>query len=270
MSAYNDFEFLRTSVEGRILTVTLDRSDALNACRASDHTEMSLLPSRVAQDDDVDVIVITGAGRAFCVGGDDTLVVDIISDESVRRRVEHEARTMIHALVDLDKPVVVALNGFAMGAGLAFALMGDIVVAERGTRFADGHVLLAVTAGDGGTITWPLYAGLLRAKRWLMTGDWITAEDAERIGLVTELADSGEALARATEYARKLAGLPQDAVRSTKRSLNQWLRLGLSTAFDVSIAAEFAAFGSPSVAAHITDFLAQQDARSERSAKQQT
>jgi enoyl-CoA hydratase len=247
--------FLTTRMEDRILFVTLDRPEALNACDEQDHREMAQIAGRIAADDAVDVVVVTGEGRAFCVGGHKDLIGELITDEAVRGRVEYDARTMIHSLAELDKPLIVALNGYAMGAGLAFALMGDIIIAERGAKFADGHVLLGMAAGDGGAITWPLYAGLLRAKRWLLTGDWITAEDAERVGLVTELVDKGRSLERATEFARQLAALPQEPIRYTKRSLNQWLKAGIGTAFDLSCGYEFKTLGSAATAAQIKKIM---------------
>jgi len=246
-----DYSFIRTRVEDRILFMTFDRPEALNACTEDDHRQMSEIPAEIAADASVDVVVATGAGRAFSVGGHHDLLEALTLDAGVRARVERDARTMIHSLAELDKPLIVALNGYAMGGGLAFALMGDIIVAERGVRFADGHVLAAVAAGDGGVLTWPLYAGLLKSKRWLLTGEFITVEEAERVGLVTELVDPGGSLERATEFARQLATLPQEPIRYTKRALNQWFRLGLNTAFDLSCAYEFMTLGSPATAAHV-------------------
>ncbi len=249
-------KFITQRREGRILYLTLSRPEVLNACYEDDHDEMAEIWPQIAADDDVDVVVLTGAGRAFSAGGHLDLFRELITDAATRERVQRGAEMMIHALVDFPKPLIVAMNGLAMTGGLALALMADIIIAERHVRLTDGHVVAGIAAGDGGVLTWPLYAGLLRAKRWLMTGDWISAEEACEIGLVTEVVDEGQSLARATEYAAKIAALPQDGVRSTKRALNGWQRLGLPI-FDVSCGYEFANLASPRVREHAERLLAE-------------
>ena len=252
---YDQYRFIDVRKEGRIAFVTLSRPDVLNACLEGDHREMATIPGDLAADDEVDVVVATGAGRAFSVGGHVAMLKELTEDGGTRARVERDAREMIMRLVALDKPLVVALNGVAMGGGLAFALMGDVIIAERHAKVADGHVLAGIAAGDGGVLTWPLYAGLLRAKRWLLTGDWITAEEAYRVGLVTEIVDTGQSLTRATEFAKQLAALPQAAVRSTKRALNHWMQVG-ATAFDLSLTAEFRDLAAPEAASRAREFFA--------------
>ena len=244
---YDHYQYLEVRKKGRIAFVTLSRPESLNACLEADHREMAVLPLELAADDDVDVIVATGAGRAFSVGGHVALLKELTEDAGTRARVERDARTMILSLMALDKPLVVALNGVAMGGGLAFALMGDVIIAEEQTKVADGHVLAGIAAGDGGVLTWPLYAGLLRSKRWLLTGGWITAEEMHRIGLVTEVVGRGQSLARATEFAEELAALSQPAIRSTKRALNQWMQAGVAS-LDVALTAQFRDLASPAAA----------------------
>lgn len=252
--SYPDYRFLRLAVEGRVLTVTMSRPEALNALSQEAHSELSGLAQHFADDPDVDVLLITGEGRGFSVGGDRDLLERLTQDADTRASIEREARHMITSLVNLEKPVVVALNGYAMGGGLAFALMADIVVAARQAQIADGHMLAAIAAGDGGVLTWPLYTGLLRAKRWLLTGDFISAEEAAAIGLVTEVVDTDECMPRAREYAHRLAALPQAPIRATKSALNQWQKLGLPI-FEMSLRAEIANLASDESREVIDEYL---------------
>ncbi len=241
---YGDYRFLAVEVAGGIAVVTLNRPEALNACRLEDHAEMARILRDLARDETVRVAVVTGAGRAFSVGGDLALLEEMIEHPERLERLVADGREMIEAHIALDKPIVAAVNGYAAGAGLALALLCDYIVVDRDAQLADGHIRAALAAGDGGALIWPLTVGLVRAKRYLLTGDWITASEAERIGLVTEVVEPGCSLARALDVARRLASGPQQAIRSTKRALNQWLRLGAVTAFDYSLALEAATFGT--------------------------
>jgi enoyl-CoA hydratase len=162
----------------------------------------------------------------------------------VLHQLLHDAKAVIDAHEALDKPIIAAINGWAMGAGLAFALLCDMIYAERGVMMADGHIRAAIAAGDAGALIWPLTVGLTKSKRYLLTGDAIDADEAERIGLITEVVEPGTSLAVATAMARRLANGPQLAIRYTKRALNQWLRLGSVTAFDYSVALEMLTFRS--------------------------
>jgi enoyl-CoA hydratase len=137
------------------------------------------------------------------------------------------------APIEFEKPLVTAVNGTVKGGPLVTALLSDIVIAERHVVFSDPHVTMAVAAGDGGVLAWPMAMGLLRAKRYLMTGDAITAEQAQELGLVTEVVEEGASLERAMVFARRFAEGPRHALRYTKRALNQWYRIGMP-AFDVS------------------------------------
>jgi enoyl-CoA hydratase len=224
---YSEYDYLDVTVEDGIALIRLDRPEILNACDIDDHAELARILRDIARDDDVRVAVVTGNGRAFSVGGSYDLLEAAMDDVGdARARVFADGREMILSHVELDKPVICALNGYAMGAGAAFALHCDFVIADRSAKLADGHVRAAIAAGDGGTLIWPLTAGLIRAKRYLLTGDWISAEDAVACGLYTEVVDDGQCLARAMEYAERLAAGPQQAIRLTKRALNQWLRQG--------------------------------------------
>jgi enoyl-CoA hydratase len=244
---YQGYELLNIEVTDRIARVTFDLPERQNRYTIHTHTELARIVGELALDPEVNSVLVTANGRAFCAGADDGVLEAADADPAVLRRTLDEARTQVHGLVDIDKPIVVALTGTAMGAGLALVLLADIIIAERHVRFTDGHVLAAMPAGDGGVLAWPASVGIIRAKRYLMTADPISAEEAERIGLITEVVDTGAAKARAEVYARRFADGPQRAIRFTKRSLNQWLKARLD-AFDLSLAYEEATFESGDVA----------------------
>ncbi len=145
-------------------------------------------------------------------------------------------------MINLDKPVVSAINGVAVGAGLAVALMADISIASENARITDGHIRLGVAAGDHAALIWPLLCGMAKAKYYLLTGDFLDGKEAERIGLVSMVVPPEKLMSTAMEVAQKLATGPQPAIRWTKRALNQWLRMAGHTAFDYSLALEMMGF----------------------------
>jgi enoyl-CoA hydratase len=240
---YTSYKYLDIQVEDGIAMVRINRPEQLNACmEPGDHYEFGKSLRDFAADDDVLVILATGNGRAFSVGGGRESTLELGSDRNNAWRLYREARDLVNAHIDLDKPFITALNGYALGSGTAYGLLGDFIIAERHVRFGDGHIAGGVAAGDGGAVIWPLSVGLIRAKKYLLTGDWISAEEAERIGLVTEVVESGESWERGLELARRLANGPQTAIRYTKRALNQWHRVGTVVGFDFSLALETETF----------------------------
>jgi enoyl-CoA hydratase len=247
---YEGYELLSVEVREGVGRVTFNLPDQRNCYTLETHRELVTIVGDLAADPDVNAVLVTANGRAFCGGAQDGVLQRVTADDASLRRALDEARAQVHALVDLDKPVVIALTGTAMGAGLALVLLADIIIAERHVRFTDGHVLAAMPAGDGGVLAWPASVGIIRAKRYLLTGDPISAEEAERIGLITEVVDDGMGKARAEVYARRLAEGPQRAIRFTKRALNEWLRAGLD-AFDLSLAYEEVSLQSGDVAAAV-------------------
>ncbi|WP_162941946.1 enoyl-CoA hydratase-related protein [Desertimonas flava] len=239
-----------------ILVATLNRPDKLNALRRADHDELTQLLRTVPEDDDTRVLVLRGAGRSFCVGGDLGLVEETVrGDHRARLRTQRMARDLVQAQIDLEKPVVVAVQGQCSGAGAALALLCDIIVAERSATFADGHVRHGMAAGDGGVLTLPLAMGIVRAKRYLLSGDWFGAEEAERCGLVTEVVDDGASFERAMEWAERLSALNPAAVQLTKRAVNGWLAHGMTTAFNLGLAFETLSFGDPDTEAALSPYL---------------
>ena len=175
----------------------------------------------------------------------DTRVV-VIRGEGKGTRVWREARDLVYNIINCSKPIVSAMHGAAVGAGLVAGLLADISIAARDARIIDGHTRLGVTAGDHAAIVWPLLCGMARAKYYLMLCETVTGEEAERIGLVSLCVDEAELITRAFEVANKLAAGSQTAIRWTKYSLNNWLRMAGPT-FDTSLALEFMGFGGPDV-----------------------
>lgn len=217
-----------------VAVATLNRPERLNAVDATMHRELSTLAADADVDPDVRVLVITGAGRAFCAGGD----FSGNGPDSSSPAMWTEARRIVDALLECRKPVISAVNGYAMGLGATVALLCDVVVAARSAVFADTHVNMGVGAGDGGQVIWPLLMGVNRAKYYLMTGDRLVAEEAERLGLVTFVTDDGGALDRALEIARRLAAGPAVAIAASKVPINHWIRAQAAQILPLSLAME--------------------------------
>jgi enoyl-CoA hydratase len=221
-----------------IRIVTLNRPDALNAVNAPLHAALVRVWRDLAADDDVAAVILTGAGRAFSAGGDLAWFAEISADRSLRERVLTEARQIYDGMVELKAPVVVAVNGPAVGLGCSLAVLGDIVLMSSTAYLADPHVSVGLVAGDGGIASWPLMTSLLRAKEYILLGDRIPAEEAERIGLANHVVAPEELMPKAIEYARRFAALPRQAVRESKRAFNLLLRDAGSRVLDFALAAE--------------------------------
>ena len=210
------------------------------------HAELSEIWRDVSADDSVRCAVLRGDGLGFSGGGDLALVQDMASDFAVRTRVWKEARDLVYNVVNCDKPIVSAMHGPAVGAGLVAGLLADISVAARSARIVDGHTRLGVAAGDHAAMVWPLLCSMAKAKYYLMLCEPISGEEAERIGLVSLAVDDDMLLPRAWDIADRLALGSQTAVRWTKYALNNWLRQA-GPAFDASLALEFMGFTGPDV-----------------------
>jgi enoyl-CoA hydratase len=210
------------------------------------HRELAQIWRDVSADDSVRCAVLRGEGAGFSGGGDLSLVQDMATDFEVRTRVWKEARDLVYNVINCDKPIVSAIHGPAVGAGLVAGLLADISIAAKGARIVDGHTRLGVAAGDHAAIVWPLLCGLAKAKYYLMLCETVSGEEAERIGLVSLAVDEDQLLPKAYEIADRLAEGSQSAIRWTKYSLNNWLRQA-GPAFDTSLALEFIGFGGPDV-----------------------
>ena len=233
-----------------ILWMTLNRPDVLNATDRRMHTELVNVWDTITRNDAVRVIVVTGAGRAFSAGGDLDMVAKAYRDYDEIVRILDEARDLVCNILRCQTPIVSAINGPAVGAGLVVALLADVSIAAENARLADGHVRMGVSAGDHAAIIWPLLCGMAKAKYYLMTGDFVSGREAERMGLVSLAVPDEELLERAQAVATNLARGPRDALRFTKRALNQWL-LQAAPIFDHSAALELLGFFSEDMMAGV-------------------
>jgi enoyl-CoA hydratase len=244
-AAYTHLRFDRRA-DG-VLLVTLDDPERLNATGADMHLQLSQLFRTVDGDPTVRAVVVTGAGRAFSAGGDLAWIADQVGDYAQTLRVMKEAGDIVRTMIDCDTPIVSAINGVAVGAGLAVALLADISIIDEDARLTDGHIRLGVAAGDHAVAVWPLLCGMAKAKYYLLTADFLDGREAERIGLVSKAVPADEVLTTAMEVAGKLAAGPVDATRMTKRALNHWLRQALPN-FEASLAYEMINFLGPDAA----------------------
>jgi enoyl-CoA hydratase len=229
-----------------VLRLTLRAPGRLNAVSGAMHGELAALWRTIGEDDATRAVVVRGADGAFSAGGDLDLVEEIAGDPAARLRVFHEARDLVYNVIDCPKPIVSAITGPAVGAGLAIGLLADISIATPAARIIDGHTKLGVAAGDHAAIVWPLLCGLAKAKYHLLLCEPLDGVEAERIGLVSLCVPEAELDDRALEIAMRLAGGAQPALRHTKLALNNWLRLA-GPAFDASLALEFLDMTGPDV-----------------------
>ena len=235
---------------GSILEIVMGAGQSANGklatADADMHRELAEIWRDVSADPDIRVALIRGEGKGFSAGGDLALVEAMANDFATRTRVWQEARDLVYNLINCDKPVVSAMHGPAVGAGLVAGLLADISIAARGARIVDGHTRLGVAAGDHAAIVWPLLCGMAKAKYYLMLCESVSGEEAERIGLVSLAVDEQALVAKAFEVAERLAAGSQTAIRWTKYALNNWLRMA-GPAFDTSLALEFMGFSGPDV-----------------------
>ena len=242
-SGYQDLKIRR--VEPGILEIVMRAEEGkLSVTTARMHAEMARVWLDVDRDPDTRVAILRGEGRGFSAGGDLKMVEEMTQDFAVRARVWREAKDLVYNLINCSKLVVSAMHGPAVGAGLVAGLLADISIAAKNARIIDGHTRLGVAAGDHAAIVWPLLCGMAKAKYYLLLCESISGEEAERLGLVSLCCPENELNEKALEVARKLAAGAQTALRWTKYSLNNWLRMA-GPAFDASLALEILGFTGP-------------------------
>ena len=230
---------MRFDYEGRVLTVTIE-GNSVNAVDAAMHEDLARVFVDLQRDPDSDIIVLTGAGRAFCAGGDFDWFQEQINEPRKFRDIGHEAKRIVFSLLDLEKPIVCRMNGAAAGLGATVALLCDVIVAEENAKIGDPHVKVGLVAGDGGAVIWPQLIGFARAKEFLMTGDLMTAKRAAEIGLVNYAVPLAELDSKVAEIVEKIAGNPRWAVRWSKTVVNIQLKDIANKLMDASIAYEMA------------------------------
>lgn len=254
--AIDSYELLQLSRNSGVLTVTINRPRRLNAINDELHEELGRVFIDAAGDDETQVVVLTGAGRAFSAGGD---------IKAMREHAEttgtyggyvdmSTAKRIVFSLLDLEKPIIAKINGDAMGLGATLALMCDIVYMADHATIADPHVTAGVVAGDGGAVIWPALIGFARAKEYLLTGDKLTAAQAEQLGLVNHAVPAAELDTTVQAMARRLADGPRDAIRGTKVSVNIALKQLAHTILDTSIAYEALSMRGPAHAEAVAAF----------------
>jgi enoyl-CoA hydratase len=235
---YDDYQFLTFARRPNgVLVVTINRPEKLNAANDRMLLEFAEVWNTVKHDATTRVVVITGAGRAFCAGGD-----------------LHGDLNIVYNMIHLDKVIISAINGPAAGAGLALALTADISLIDEDAKITDAHAKIGVAAGDHALMLWPLFCGLPKAKLYLLTANQLDGKEAERIGLVSECMPGPKLMARAFELADQLALGPQRAIRWTKRCLNHWVRQA-APIFDLSVAYEGLNFMEPDASEGLHAFV---------------
>jgi len=250
---YGEYEFLNVAVADRIATITINRPDRLNAVHNALHHELEQIWIDVRADQDVNAIILTGAGRAFCAGGDvKGMAEGSLSGAAPKKGkgrgrgpiAASNGRRVIENMLDVEQPIIGAINGDAIGLGATLALLCDITVASEKARFADTHVKVGIVAGDGGAVIWPLLIGPHRAKEFLMRGNFISGAEAGRIGMVNYAVGPDDVMTKAHELARELADGPTWAIRWSKLAVNKWLKQQANLILDASLAYEMMTFNT--------------------------
>lgn len=251
MTDYSRYELIKVENDRGLATVTLNRPDSLNAVNGELHRELEHIWVDLADDRDINAIVLTGAGRAFCAGGDVKGMSSRSSSESSAREARRSnlatpahGRRIVQNMLDVEQPIIGAINGDAVGLGATIALLCDVIVASEKARFGDTHVKVGIVAGDGGAVIWPLLVGPARAKEFLMRGNLINGAEAAKMGLVNYAVPPEMVIPRANELARELADGATLAIRFTKLSVNKWLKDQVNLILDASLALEMLTFAT--------------------------
>ena len=224
--------------DGPVRTVVISRPAELNAVNQPLHWALANVWRQLAADRAVRVVILTGAGRTFCAGGDVDWITTFLDDPVARDESIREGAQIIEEMLRFPLPVIAAVNGAAVGLGCSLAVLCDIVLISETAHLADPHVTVGLVAGDGGAAFWPLLTPLLRSREYLYTGDRIPAATAVELGLATRAVAPGDLLPEARRLAERLAGQPAEALQATKRVLNMHMSQALSGALQAGFAAE--------------------------------
>lgn len=235
---YSKYKELKVTQKNRILTITINRPEDMNAVNKQLHGEFSTIFLDAEYDDDIDIVILTGAGKAFCAGGDLKWLLGIHGDPvATSYHISHD-RKIQNAMLDMEKPIIAKVNGPAIGLGCSLALFCDFVYATPRSKFADPHVSVGLVAGDGGCVMWPQLIGYARAKKFLLTGEIMLADDALNMGLITEVVDEEKIDEKVQELAEKLRDGAKYAIRWTKTSINAGLKVLANSIIDRAAAFE--------------------------------
>ena len=235
---YSKYQELKVTKDNRILTISINRPDDMNAVNEQLHGEFSTIFIDAEYDDDIDIVIITGSGKAFCAGGDLKWLLGIHGDPvATSYHISHD-RKIQNAMLDMEKPIIAKVNGPAIGLGCSLALFCDFIYATPRSKFADPHVSVGLVAGDGGCVMWPQLIGYARAKKFLLTGEIMLANDALEMGLITEVVDEDRIDEEVQKLAEKLRDGAKYAIRWTKTSINAGLKVIANSIIDRAAAFE--------------------------------
>jgi enoyl-CoA hydratase len=250
---------LVVTADGPVRLIELNRPEQRNAASEALHTALAAVWDRLAADEAVRAVVLTGRGRAFSAGGDFHVMTRVQRDEAFREQNVAEARSIITGMVRFPAPVIAAVNGPAVGLGCSLALLSDLVLMAEGAYLADPHLQVGLVPGDGGPMVLPLVVGPARAKEMLFLGERVSAAEAVRLGLANRVVPGEELLADAMDLARRLAALPARALRDTKRAVNLHLEQAMAMVMETALAAERDSMGSPEHAEIVAKLLAKRN-----------
>lgn len=244
---YSRYRYLSIQKDNGIATLTLNQPDNRNAIHAEMHAELEHVWLDLAGDRSVNVILFTGAGKTFSAGGDIKRMASRFgTDEGWEFSLVTPANTrrLFQNILEVEQPIICAVNGDAVGLGATLALFSDVAIIAETARFGDSHVKVGLVAGDGGAVVWPLLVGPARAKEFLMRGRLVDGTEAHQLGLVNHVVPTGQVMESALKMAQELNALPPLAVRWTKLSVNKWLKHQLNLILDASIAYEMLSINS--------------------------
>ncbi len=235
---YSKYKSLLFEKNNKILTVTLNRPEKLNAIDGTMHEELSRVFEDINRDRSVDIVVLTGAGRAFCAGGDADWLQDLIDNPWGWETLSEEGKRSMLSILDCRQPIIAKINGAAAGLGATLALYCDIIMAADTARIGDPHVKVGLTAGDGGSGIWPYLIGFARAREFLYTGEMLTADRAADMGLINRCVPADDLDNIVDEFAKNLADGAIRAIQWTKQAVNAPLKQLVSTNLDYSLSLE--------------------------------
>lgn len=236
--AYTDYQTILIERRGPVLELTLNRPEALNSVDARMHEELPRLFGEIDVDPAVEVVVLTGAGRAFCAGGDMDWLQTLIEQPWAWHQVASEGRRIVLSILEARQPVIAKLNGAAVGLGATIALACDVTIAADTASIGDPHVRVGLVAGDGGSVLWPSLLGYARARELLYTGAMVPAPRAAELGLINRSVPPERLAEEVEAFARELARGARRAVQWTKAAINAPLRQALTASLDLSLALE--------------------------------
>ncbi len=247
-------EELAVEADGPVRTVVINRAGELNCVNENLHWALANVWRQLASDKEAKVVIITGAGRAFCAGGDLGWITTFLDDPVARDESIREGAQIIEEMMRFPLPVIAAVNGPAVGLGCSIALLCDILLISEAAYLADPHVAVGLVAGDGGAALWPLLSPIMRTREYLYTGDRIAAATAVELGLASRAVPAEQLTVEAHRLGERLAAQPPAALQGTKRIVNMYLSQVLGGAMQAGFAAEVVTMQSEDHRSRLLDF----------------